>query len=212
MRYYPIFLDLRDRPVVVIGGGDVARRKVEGLLDAGATVTVVSPYLHPNLVALHGQGRIIHIPRHYQPGDLKGYALAFVATDDPSVNASVAAEGRDSSVWVNAVDDPPNCDFIMPSIIHRGELTVAISSGGASPAATRKIREELEEFLGAEYPLLLEVASEVRAELRQRGVSSDPETWNHALGGEFRLLLRDGKRDEAKEILLQTLLEPAKTK
>lgn len=212
MRYYPIFLDLRDRPVIVIGGGEVALRKVAGLLDAGANVTVVSPYLHPNLVALLGQGRITHVSSQYRRGDLEGYALAFVATDDPSVNASVASEGRERGVWVNAVDDPKHCDFIAPSVIQRGDLVVAISSGGGSPAATRKIREELEGFLGEEYALLLDIASEVRAELREKGVSTDAEAWNRALAGEFRRLLRNGKRDEAKALLLRSLLEPAGTR
>lgn len=212
MRYYPIFLDLRERPVVVIGGGEVALRKVTGLLAAEAKVTVVSPHLHPNLVALLNQGRFTHISRHYQPGDLEGYALAFVATDDRSVNASVAAEGKERGLWVNAVDDPPHCDFIAPSVIQRGNLVIAISSGGGSPAATRKIREELEEFLSEDYALLLDIASEVRTELGEKGISVDAETWNQALSGEFRRLLREGKRDEAKRALRHSLLEPVRSR
>lgn len=209
--YYPVFLDLRQRQVLVIGGGEVALRKVGGLLEAEAQVTVVSPHLHPNLVALRSQRRIDHVARPYRLGDLEGYALAFVASDDPSVNALVAREGRERGVWVNAVDDPQHCDFIMPAIIRRGELVVAISTGGSSPAAARKIREELEGFLGGEHVLLLEIASQVRAELRERGVSVDAETWNRALDGEFRLLLRNGRREEAKGALLRSLLETART-
>ncbi|MFQ6019257.1 MAG: bifunctional precorrin-2 dehydrogenase/sirohydrochlorin ferrochelatase, partial [Dehalococcoidia bacterium] len=115
MGYYPVFLDIKEKPVVVIGGGEVALRKVEGLLEAGAVVTVVSPQLHPELAALLQGERIRQVSRDYRAGDLEGYSLAFVATDDRAANAAVAAEGRERRVWVNAVDDIPNCDFIMPS-------------------------------------------------------------------------------------------------
>jgi len=212
VRYYPVFLDLKGKPALVIGGGAVSARKVKGLLQAGAQVTVISPHLHPDLVALAGQGKIRHIGREYRPGDLKGYALAFVATGDGAVNAAVAREGRERRVWVNAVDDPKNCDFIMPAVIRRGELMAAISTGGGSPAAARKIREELGQFLSEEYVPLLEIAAEVRQELRQRAIAVDAETWNLALDGDFRQLLRQGKRAEAKERLLQSLLEPANRK
>ena len=212
MRYYPIFLDIKGKPTLVIGGGEVAARKVEGLLEAGANVTVVSPHLHPNLVALLSQGRIEHVSREYQRGDLQGYSLAFVATDNGAVNAAVAQEGKEQRVWVNAVDDPANCDFIMPAIVRRGEVVVAISTLGGSPAVARKIREELEQFIGEEYALLLEIAAQVRQELREGGIAVDPETWNAALDGDCRSLLRQGKRAEAKQQLLQSLLEPARTK
>jgi precorrin-2 dehydrogenase/sirohydrochlorin ferrochelatase len=212
MRYYPVFLDLKDKPVVVIGGGEVALRKVEGLLDAGAVVAVVSPQLHPELATLLQKERIRQIARDYRTGDLEGYSLAFVATDDRSANAAVATEGRERRIWVNAVDDIPNCDFIMPSIITRGDVVVAISTGGGSPAAARKIREEMEGFLTEEYALLLDVAAEVRQELRESGTIVDSDTWNAALDGDFRRLLRQGKRAEAKQQLLRSLLEPARAK
>ncbi|MBI1886402.1 MAG: bifunctional precorrin-2 dehydrogenase/sirohydrochlorin ferrochelatase [Chloroflexi bacterium] len=210
MRYYPIFLDVAEKPVVVIGGGEIALRKVEGLLDAAAAVTVVSPDLHLELAALVDAGRVRHLRREYRPGDLAGSVLAFVATDDRSVNSTVAAEGRQRRVWVNAVDDTPNCDFIMPSILRRSGLIVAISTSGASPALARKIREELEGFLTEDFALLLEVAGEVRQELRDRGVTIDAETWNRALDGSLRRLLAAGRRREAREQLLKVLLEPAK--
>ncbi len=95
MRYYPVFLDIAGKPVVVIGGGEVALQKVKGLLDAGARVTLVSPTLHPELEALVAQGHIEHIGRGYAPGDLKGYFLAFVGTDDRELNATVAQEGKE---------------------------------------------------------------------------------------------------------------------
>src|SRR3990170_3557746 len=146
MRYYPVFLDIAGKPVVVIGGGDVALQKVNGLLDAGARITIVSPELNPDMASLAREGRIRHLAREYAPGDLKGYLLAFVATDDGSVNALVSREGRERGVWVNAVDDIPNCDFIMPGIAQRGDIVVAVSTSAGSPAMARKMREELEEF------------------------------------------------------------------
>src|SRR3990172_4500151 len=138
MRYSPVFLDIAGKPVVVIGGGEVALRQVEVLLDAGAEVTVVSPALHLGLEPLVAAGKGNHIDRPYQPGDVEGYALAFVGTDDRSANAAVAREGKERGVWVNAVDDPPNCDFIMPGVVSRGGLIIALSPRGGSPAMARK--------------------------------------------------------------------------
>ena len=209
MRYYPVFLDIAGKLVVVIGGGEVALRKVEVLLDAGARVTVVSPALHEGLRTLATAGRVNHIGRTYQPGDVEGYALAFVGTDDRSANEAVAREGKERGVWVNAVDDPPNCDFIMPGVVSRGGLIIAVSTSGGSPAMARKMREELEAFLTEDYVLMLELAAEVRGALREQGVMVDPEVWNAALDTEVKRLLGDGRRAEAKERLLRALLEPA---
>lgn len=210
MRYYPVFLDIAGKPVVIIGGGEVALRKVEGLLDADAQVTVISPVLHPDLEALVTAGRVKHVAREYSPGDLEGCVLAFVGTDDRSVNIEVAREGRQRGVWVNAVDDPANCDFIIPSILRRGDIVVAVSTGAGSPAMARKLREDLEEFLTEDYALMLDLVAEVRRELRDRGVTVEPDVWNAALDADVRRLLREGHVDEARERLLRSLLEPAR--
>ncbi|HZP26144.1 MAG TPA: bifunctional precorrin-2 dehydrogenase/sirohydrochlorin ferrochelatase [Dehalococcoidia bacterium] len=204
-RYYPIFLDLKDRPAVIIGGGEVAWRKAQGLLEAGAAITVISPALHPELAALKGSGSLHHLEREYRAGDLSGFLLAFVATNDHDLNRTVAEEGKQLGVLVNAVDDPPNCDFVMPSIIRRGDLTLAISTGGGSPAAARRVREDMEAFLTEDYALLLDLATEVRRELRERDVSVDAETWNRALDEELRSLLASGQRHQAKDRLLAAL-------
>ncbi len=209
MRYYPVLLDIAGKAVVVIGGGEVALRKVEGLLDAGAVVTIVSPQLHADLARLTDEGRVSWLQREYRPGDLEGYKLAFVGTDDRSINATVTLEGRERGVWVNAVDDPQNCDFIMPGIVRRGDLIVAVSTSGGSPAMARKMREELEAFLTEDYALLLELAAEVRGELRERGLLVDAEVWNASLTDEVRKLLANGSRSEAKDRLLRSLLQPA---
>lgn len=209
MRYYPVFLDIAGKPAVVIGGGDVAYQKVKGLLDAGADVTIVSPELQPDLQALAEEGKVRRIAREYQPGDLDGYFLAFVATDDRSINSTVAAEARERQVLVNAVDDTPNCDFIMPAIAQRGSIIVAVSTSGTSPAMARKMREELEAFLTEDYALMLDLAAEVRRELLEKGVAVTPEVWNAALDADVKRLLGEGRREEAKDRLLQRLLEPA---
>lgn len=219
MRYYPVFLDIAGRPAVVIGGGHIALQKVQGLLEAGADVTVVSPELLPELQKLAATGRVSHVPRAYEPGDLQGFALAFVATDDRSVNAEVTKEARERRVLVNAVDDPPNCDFIMPSIVRKGDLVVAISTSGGSPAMARKFREQVEEFFSEEDAELLALASEVRKEFRDNGITvgdcprcgrGPNDLWNAALDAGVKGLLGEGRRDEAKELLVKRLLAPSR--
>jgi siroheme synthase-like protein len=211
MRYYPIFLDIAGKPVVVIGGGNIAHVKVVGLLRAGADVTVVSPELNADMAALSAQGRFRHVERDYEPGDLEGYKLAFVATDDRSVNSTVADEGKARKVWVNAVDDPPYCDFIMPGIAQKGDLIIAISTSGRSPAMARKMREEIEAFLTDDWAAMLELAAEVRTELREQGKLIDADIWNRALDADLKNLLAKGRQAEAKERLLRSLSEPVST-
>jgi len=208
VRYYPVFLDLNGKSVVVIGGGNIAHQKMENLIKVGADVTVVSPDLNEPMATLKAEDRFRHIDREYQPGDLEGYTLAFVATDDRAVNAAVADEGKARGVWVNAVDDPPYCDFIMPGIVQRGDLVIAVSTSGRSPAMARKMREELTDFLTEEWVAMLELAAEVRAELKARGVMVDSDTWNAALDDELRHLLQEDRYDEAKQRLLRNLRQP----
>jgi siroheme synthase-like protein len=198
MAFYPIYLDLADRPCVVIGGGSVAERKVQGLLAAGAAVTVVAPTLTHGLEALAAGGRICHVAREYARGDLDGHRLAFAATDDGAVNAAVAREGGERGVWVNAADDPVHCDFILPAVLRRGPLVVAVATGGASPAVAALVRDELDRRLGPEYALLGEVAAEVRRELRAARIRTSPRAWREALSGEVRTLLARGRRAEAR--------------
>ncbi len=198
MGYYPVFLDLTDRPCGVIGGGAVAERKVETLLAAGARLTVVSPTLTSRLQALADAGRIRHVGREYRPGDLAGQQLAFAATDDGGVNGAVAAEARERAIWVNAADDPPHCSFILPSVLRRGALQVAVATGGASPALSRVVREELEGYFTEDYGALAELAAEVRGELAGAAARPSAAAWGRALAPDLRGLLAEGKRDEAK--------------
>ena len=205
MGYFPIFLELRDRPCLVVGGGPVAERKVETLLGVGARVTVVSPVTSERLKAWEKKGSIRYVTREYQWGDLIGYQLAFVATDNGEVNAAVAWEGRERGVWVNAADDPANCDFILPSVLRRGALVVAVATGGASPALSRAIREELETYFTDDYGVLAQLVAEVRCELREQGRPSDGETWHRSLDADLRRLIAAGRREEAKAHLLDRL-------
>lgn len=205
MAYYPIFVELQDRRCLVIGGGEVAERKVEGLLAAGGNVTVVAPKLTRDLQRLLAEGRVEHVQREYRDGDLEGYEVCMVATDDGAVNAEAFAEGRRRRVWVNASDDPANCDFILPSVIRRGAVTVAASTGGSSPALARRLREELEAYLTEEMPALAELLGDVRNDLRSRGIAPDAEVWQQAIDEELRVLLAQRKYRQAKARLLESL-------
>jgi precorrin-2 dehydrogenase/sirohydrochlorin ferrochelatase len=203
--YYPVFLDLAARPCLVVGGGQVAEGKVEGLLAAGARVTVVSPAATARLAAWAADGRLQHLAREYRPGDLTGHQVAFVATDDPHVTAAVVEEGREHGIWVNAADEPARCDFILPAVIRRGRLVVAVSTGGASPAAARAIREELEAYLTTEHAMLVELAADVRRDFRKRGVSPGPARWRGALDGHLRRLIADKRYRQARQRLARSL-------
>lgn len=205
MGYYPLFLELSGRPCLVVGGGPVAQRKVEALLGVGASVTVISPTLTADLEVLAKDRRIRHVGRAYRSGDLVGHQLAFVATDDGQVNGAVAEDGRRQGVWVNAADDPAHCDFILPSVLRRGELVVAVATGGSSPALSRAIRAELEAYFTDDYTMLAQVVAEVRRELRQDARLLGAEGWRAALDVEFRRLIAEGKREEAKARLLGQL-------
>ena len=177
MGYYPISLEMSNRPCLVIGGGAVAQRKAEALLHVGALVTVISPKLTEQLSSWVGKGKIDRIAREYQDGDLDGYEMVFVATDNNDVNKAVAQEGRRRRVWVNAADDPENCDVILPSVLRRGDLTVAVGTGGASPALARAIREDLEGYITEDYTLLTRITGEVRRELMENSQAPSADAW-----------------------------------
>jgi siroheme synthase-like protein len=205
MRYYPIYLDMRGRRCVVIGGGVVAERKVLGLLSAGVSVTVISPEVTHQLSLLLESGKIKHEPRNYLAGDLGDADIAFVATDDGAVNEAVYQEGKRRRIWVNAADDPTHCDFILPSVLRRGELVIALSTGGQIPALARAIREELEGYFPENFASLVNVAAEVRVELRRRSITPTYELWRKAFNGAVRAHLERGDLARAKELLLDEL-------
>ncbi len=165
MAFFPLNLDIRERVVTVVGGGAVARRKCRALLEAGARLTVIAPLLDPRLGELRDRGVIAHVNRGYVPGDLAGAFLVFAATDTPAVNRAVADEARSRGILVCVADDPARGNVTLPSVVRRGDLLIAISTGGKSPALARAIRERLEREFGPEYGEALEILGAVREKL-----------------------------------------------
>lgn len=166
MDYYPIFLRLDGRPCLVVGGGDVATQKVRSLLAAHARVTVIAPSLGTELLEMHATGTIACQQRAFAVGDTAGFAVIYAATADPAVNQAVYNEAEAGGILVNVVDQPELCRFIAPAVVRRGALTVAISTGGASPALAGRLRRELETTFGTEYAVALRVLGRLRHELR----------------------------------------------
>jgi precorrin-2 dehydrogenase/sirohydrochlorin ferrochelatase len=165
MGYIPIFLDVTGRECVVVGGGEVALRKVKALLEAGAHVTVVSPRVSPQLESLAARGLVKHVAREYECGDIRGCVLAYAATDDPKLHRELAAEARALGILINVVDVLELCTFISPAVVNRGELQIAISTGGASPAFAARLRRALEDQFGTEYAMTVEVLRAARRRL-----------------------------------------------
>lgn len=165
MRYYPVFLDLAERPCLVAGGGAVAERKAIGLFDAGADLTVVSPALTPGLENLARRNKISYRAKPFEELDLAGMFLAVAATNDRAVNTAIARACRERGILVNAATQPEESTFIVPSIVEQGDLLIAVSTCGSSPALSRKVREDLEKVYGTEYGVFLEKMSHVRRRL-----------------------------------------------
>ena len=162
MKYYPVHLDMTNKRCVVIGGGDIAERKVERLLECGAQVTVVSKSLTPVLKARKKTGQIDHIDRDYEDQVLDGAFMVIGATDRNDVNERISKEAMARGLLVNIVDDPDRCNFILPSLVQQGALSIAVSTGGKSPALAKKLRKELEKQYGPEYQTLLVIMGILR--------------------------------------------------
>jgi precorrin-2 dehydrogenase/sirohydrochlorin ferrochelatase len=166
MGYLPIFIDVSDRTCIVIGGGEIAERKARSLIEAGAIVVIISPEVTAGLAAMNHAGNIQHLARAFRSGDLAGAWLAFDATGHDATTVSVVSEADERGVPLNVADEPERCTFIVPSVLRRGSLQLAVSTGGASPALARRIREELEDHFGREYELILELLARARQWLR----------------------------------------------
>jgi precorrin-2 dehydrogenase/sirohydrochlorin ferrochelatase len=207
MKYYPIFLRVAGRSCLVIGGGRVAEEKVQSLLMAGARVTVISPQLTAGLNALAAANRIIHRDRTYASGDVGGFFLAFAATDNADLHVEIAAEAEAAGVLVNVVDRPRLCDFIMPSIMERGDLVIATSTGGASPAMAKRIRRELEEIFGPEYALALTLLRRVRETLAAspRTIAERKRIFNALVDSPLLDYIRRGQRHDINALLASAL-------
>lgn len=163
---YPVFLRLEGQPCLVVGGGAVAERKVRALLAAGASVRVVSPTLNEALAGLAREGRILYVRRGYRPGDLAGVLLVVAATASPALNTRIARECRARRILVNVVNAPEAGNFLVPAVLRRGALVIAVSTGGKSPLLARILRDELAARYGPEYAELPELVGGLRKALR----------------------------------------------
>lgn len=171
MSYYPVFLQLEDRPALVVGGGAVASRKVETLLAYGASVYVVSKAFTPALQGLIHEGRVTSLGERFEEKHLDGMFLVIAATDDETLNHEVSEQARSRGLLVNAVDQPADCTFIVPSIVRRGDLLIAISTSGKSPAFAKRLRKALEAQYGDAYGTFLELMGRIREKVLALGLS-----------------------------------------
>ena len=201
--YYPIYIEMHDQPCVVIGGGQIAEGKVDGLLAAKANVTVISPELTSHLHDLVNQKQIKYVARAYQAGDLTGMFMVICATDQAEINHQVWQEATANHQLVNVVDDTPRCNFIAPSILRKGDLTIAISTSGRAPALAVRLKERLQRELGPEYERFLELAGELREPLARH--IPDFETrkalWYELVDSEILDVLAYGDEDKARKII-----------
>jgi siroheme synthase-like protein len=197
--HYPVFLDLRDRPCYVIGGCAMAEEKVKALVAAGARVTVISPDLTSGLAGLAVEAKVDSIARRYRRGDLRTAYLVVVVAQSAAVVQAVWEETRGRNILVNTLDDVPHCDFIAPSIVRRGDLTVAISTGGKAPVMAVRLRQKLERELGDEHARFLELAGQLRAPLARRWPDFETRKalWYRLIDSDVIHLLRRGNEPAA---------------
>ncbi|MFM8972112.1 MAG: bifunctional precorrin-2 dehydrogenase/sirohydrochlorin ferrochelatase [Actinomycetota bacterium] len=188
------------QPVVVVGGGAVASRRVATLVDHGARVGVIAPTVTPELAARAAAGEIEVRARPFVPVDADGARLVFAATDDPDVNAEVRVRARAAGAWANRADDPDDCDFTVLPAVRRGDLVVAVGTGGRSPALAAYLRRRFAEELEG-FEAVLELLAEARVETRAEGGSSDDIDWRRAFDEGIVDLVRSGRIDRARELL-----------
>ena len=205
--YYPIFADLNGRPCVVVGGGLVAQRKVTTLLRYGAQVTVVSPTATPRLKAYARQRKMRYLARRVRPTDLQGAWLVYASTDDARTNELVYRTASRQRIFTNVVDQKPLCSFIAPSIFRRGWLTIAVSTGGASPTVAKRLRRELEQTIGSAYVPMLRLLASLRdvAKRRLPHYNDRKRYFDRLVGGRVFELVRSGHTTQARRQALSLL-------
>lgn len=209
-RVYPIGLDLHEKRCVVIGGGTVAERRIGALFDCGAQVKVISPTLTPRLRRWVKADKLMRVARRYRRGDLKRAFLCIAATSDRAVNEQVWREGRANGVLMNSVDDAAHSDFIVPAILRRGGLSIAVSTNGASPGLAARIREELVKEFGREYSVMVEILRTFRPRLKAELASPQRRRFiNAVFDSDVRLLLKNGRRGAARA-RVEEILEQCK--
>jgi siroheme synthase-like protein len=195
---YPVNLRVDGLRCLVVGGGPVAARKADGLRRCGARVHVVAPEVGEGVRALPG---VTWEERPYRAGEAAGYRLVMSATDDPDVTGTVFADAQEARVWVNAADDPAHCSFTLPAVARRGPLTVAVSTGGHSPALAAWLRRHVDEEMGPEYEVLVGLLSDERRRIQSEGRSTEGLDWQSALDSDMLALLRAGEVQRARERL-----------
>jgi len=213
MKYYPVYIDISKRKCVVAGGGDVAERKVERLLECGARVVVIGNELTPNLEAMKNEEKISHIPDNYKNDYIEGALLVIGATDRDEINERIYRDSKERGILVNIVDDPAKCDFIVPSVFQQGDLSIAISTGGKSPALARNLREELEQRYGHEYRILLNIMGDIRGKIISRGEPSDEnrKLFESVLNSDILQHIREKNWDKVRKIIHDLVGEDIET-
>lgn len=208
-RYLPICLNLEGRHAVIVGGGKVGTQKVLDFRECGAEVTVVSPVISELIREEAAAGNVSVRLRRYEPGDIAGAFLVVVATDDPATNAAIYEEATRRDQLVNVCDDPPHCNYIFASKIERGPLTVSLFTHGTSPAFARRVRRELEAWLGPEYGLMADLLAELRPQVKALEGLSQPDRqriFERMVYSEALFLFREGHA-EAARALCERLIE-----
>lgn len=210
MGFYPILIDLEGQNAVVVGGGRVAERKIETLLAHGAAVHVIARELTPALMRYVQGGEIRHLGREFEEADLDNAFVVVAATGDPSLNRRVSEVARKKGLLVNAVDQPSDCNFIVPSILKRGDLVISVSTSGKSPALARRIREGLEGMFGKEYESLLVLLGHLRREILSRGRSSDEnkQVFQELVHSEILNGIRENDMEKIAALLSKILEKP----
>ncbi|HYD48081.1 MAG TPA: bifunctional precorrin-2 dehydrogenase/sirohydrochlorin ferrochelatase [Terriglobales bacterium] len=203
MKYFPAFLDLRGRVCRVFGDGELAAHKASSLLDSGAQVSIVARHPGPALRELAKRRSAELIERPFRAGDLAGVALAIDASEDENLHPVIAAEARAAGAWLNVVDRPSLCDYITPAVVRRGDLTIAVSTSGASPALASRIRQDLDRVYGDEYGKALEVLRAVRSRLMAAAAPLElrQNVFKKLAASPLCRYLRDGRVDEVDRLL-----------
>lgn len=203
MKFYPISLDISNEKCVVVGGGDVAERKIIRLLECGARVVLVGKTITPGLRAMKDKETIEHVPDDYREEHIEGAFLVIGATDRNDVNERIYRDSRSRGILVNVVDEPARCNFIVPAIFRRKDLLIAISTGGKSPALARKLREKMEEKYGPEYGILLDIMGNLREKIIARGGTSaeNKRIFESVLDSDILRHIREEEWDRAREIV-----------
>ena len=206
--YYPVYLNLAGKRCVILGGGTIAQGKLAALRDAGAKITVISPQSTDGIKRAAQRGHVTLLQREYQPGDLAGAFIAVAATNVWHVNRQIYEEAEERGVLLNVVDDPDQCTFIAPSIVRRDPITLAISTGGASPALARKMRETLSEARVLQWADLADVLAQARRVIKENRTVIDPTRWQCVITEDLLEMARDGREEEAVQTVLDQLLNP----